>query len=353
MELAEHLDTWAPKEGIMPGVMPGINHPKLIMAMDVDYPPYTYLKQAPYDERTDLDEVQGVGADMINGMAKHCGFEVLIMQAHWSDCWGNNEIGHGLVEGWYHGCMTYTHATGKRNRYLEFTNSWAKPNKPAGLIVKLVDGKPAISGDDDLNGRIIVDVTGWAPTADTLNFVVNKCTNERYKGFKIVQGDDLTLDDPSKAKGANDRALLAVLEGKADAMWIYGDQAQNYQCSHGTEEDGWNCELWSGFGKTFAYVQSGMFGWMHNGTTIAMSKKGSGVAAFLDKCFESFRQTQSYYEVCAKEHHGHSQLTTCIPNQYFYSDPHYHEWDVEHMPYMFATSEQPTGCSTGYCTCHG
>merc|ERR1719235_602576 len=117
-----------------------------------------------------------------------------------------------------------------------------------------------------------------------------------------------------KAKGANDRALLAVLEEKADAMWIYGDQAMNYQCSEGTDEEGWNCELWKGFGTTFAYLQSGMYGWMHNGTTIAMTKKGSGVAEYLDDCFEKFRHTKEFYEVCKADHHGHNELNVCIPN---------------------------------------
>jgi len=344
---------WKPMEGPMLSVMPGTGKAKLILGMDVDYPPYAYLKQAPYDRRTDLDDVIGVGADMIKGMAAHCDFDVSIMQVHWNDCWGAGEIGAGLREGWYHGCMTYTHATGARNRYLEFTNSWAKPNKPAGLIVKLDNGKPAFNGHDDLDGKTIVDVTGWAPTADTLFFVKNQCTGKPFKNFKVIQGDTISPNDPKQAKGPNDKALLAVLEGKADAMWIYGDQAANYQCSNGTDEDGWNCDLWKGFGKTFAYVQSGLYGWMHNGTTIAMTKKGSGVAAFLDNCFESFRKTKEYYNVCKIKHHDHNQLSTCIPNKYFKGDPDFHPWTVKDNPYMFKTNKHKTGCSTGYCTCSG
>lgn len=341
---------WTPLEGQIPAVMPGMERPKLIMGVDVDYPPYALLKQPPFDKRTDLDNVVGVGADMITAMGKHCGFDVAIMQVKWADCWGKNEIGPGLREGWYHGCMTYTHATGVRNRYVEFTNSWAKPNKPSGLIVKLVDGRPLFNGFDSLHGRTIVDVTGWAPTADTLYFVKNQCTGKAYKGFKIIQGSDIEPNKPKDAKGPNDRALLAVLEGKADAMWIYGDQAANYQCPPGTVEDGWNCDLWSGFGKTFAYVQSGMFGWMHNGTTIAMSKKGSGVAGFLDDCFEKFRQTEEFYKVCATKYHGHSQVQTCIPNEYFKSDPEFKKVDIHHSPYMFPTDQQQ-GCGSGYCSC--
>jgi len=340
-----------PSEGPIASVMPGMSKPKLIMGMDVDYPPYAYLKMAPYKRRDDLDEVVGVGADMIKGMAAHCDFDVTVTQAHWSDCWGNNEIGPGLREGWYHGCMTYTHAAGTRNRYLEFTNSWAKPNKPAGLIVKLVDGKPSFSAKDNLSKKTIVDVTGWAPTADTLYFVKNQCTGEAYKGFEIIQGDEIKPQNPDEAKGPNDRALLAVLEGKADAMWIYGDQAENYQCSPGTDEDGWNCDLWKGFGTKFAYIQSGMYGWMHNGTTIGIMKKGSGMAELLDECFESFRQTEAYKDVCAKKHHGHSQLSTCIPNKFFKDEKDYHPYNVKDNPYMFETTKQKGGCSTGYCTC--
>merc|ERR1719456_1636575 len=110
--------------------------------------------------------------------------------------------------------MTYTHAAGVRNRYLHFTNSWAIPNKPSGLIAKLENGVPVgIDGNSDLSGKTIVDVTGWAPTAETLHFVKNQCTGEAYEGFTIVQGNDIVLDNPGVALGANDKALQAVLEG--------------------------------------------------------------------------------------------------------------------------------------------
>jgi ABC-type amino acid transport substrate-binding protein len=326
---------------------------KLIMGMDIDYPPYAYLKKPPYLSPSDLDEVAGIGADMIKGMAKHCNFDVVVTQAHWNDCWASDEIGKGLLQGWYDGCMTYTHSVGVRNRYMEFTNSWAKPNKPAGLIVKLTNGVPTLDGSDNLHGKTIVDVTGWAPTTDAFYFVNNECTGERFSGFSIIQGDDVTLARASEAKGPNDRALLAVLEGKADAMFVYGDQAASYQCEPGETQDGWNCDLWKGFGKDFAYIQSGMFSWMHNGTTISMSKKGSGVAEFLDECFESFRHTKEYYETCKTEHGDppKSQLNNCVPNSYFSADPQYKPWDIRKEPYMFSSKEHKDGCSSGYCGC--
>jgi len=358
--------SWQPAEALLPGVMPSVNgRPKFIMAMDIDYPPYAYTRTAPFENKTDLDEVVGVGADMIKAMGNFCGFDVEIVQAHWSDCWSAGEIGPGLLQGWYHGCMTYTHATAVRNRYLEFTNSWARLNKPSGLIVKLVGGKPKISGMDTLSGKTIVDVTGWAPTADTLYFVKNQCTGDTYASdFTVVQGDDLTLPTSggfpaSMAKGPNDRALLAVLNNLADAMWVYGDQASNYHCASPTDvKDGWSCELWSKFGTDFAYVQSGMFAWMHNGTTVAMAKKGSGIAEALDCCLADFMESREFLDTC-KIMHGegtaaHSQLKTCIPNHHFHSDPDYEEDDIHHEPHMFATSAMAAGghtCATGYCNC--
>ena len=158
--------------------------PRLIMAVDINYPPYAYTRTPPYPDEFNgtranypLDEVVGVGVDMIKALGKHCGFDVTITQAKWSECWDTFHIGEGLREGWYHGCMTFTHAAGERNRFLDFSQAWAEKNKPAGLITRLdANGVPHIHGTNTLENLTIVDVTGWAPTADTLNFVSNQCT---------------------------------------------------------------------------------------------------------------------------------------------------------------------------------
>jgi hypothetical protein len=346
--------------GPIGGVSPSYKKPHIIMGMDVDYPPYAYLKEAPYGSAADLDEVVGVGADMIKAMAKMCDFDVTITQAHWADCWGAGEIGQGLKEGWYHGCMTYTHAAGVRNRYLDFSNGWAIKNKPSGLITKLNNGVPVLSPMSDLSGKTIVDVTGWAPTADTLHFVNNQCTGSTMADdFTVIQGDDLYSEEEIATLGLlgpNDMALQAVLDGKADGMWVYGDQAANYHCAAGETQEGWNCDLWGGFGTTFAYSQSGMFGWMYNGTTVAISKKGSGLNELLDPCLEKFMQTKEFLETCKIEHGdpAHSQIETCVPNAYFYEDPHYHAPTPSSSPYMFGGLDYAGGiqsCSTGYCGC--
>ena len=38
-------------------------------------------------------------------------------------------------------------------------------------------------------------------------------------------------------------ALVTLLNGEADAMWVYADQAKNYQCSDGVTAN-WDCDLW-------------------------------------------------------------------------------------------------------------
>ena len=204
----------------------------------------------------------------------------------------------------------------------------------------------------------------------------NECKNETYNNtFEVVQGDDIVLNGSYKGvdayvkknnlfdgKGSNDRALLAVLEGQADAMWIYGDQADNYRCPPGEKREGWNCDLWSMFGKHFAYIQVGMYTWMHNGTTFAFSKKGSGLNDLLNPCIDSFLRTETFYDTCKFNHNDHNQLQACLPNKYFETDANYVKPEdqknnmtyVFNRPFSFATRDMVAAghnCSTGYCNC--
>ena len=189
----------------------------------------------------------------------------------------------------------------------------------------------------------------------TLNYsYTDKHPTEYYQ--YVAKGDHPV------AKGENDKALLAVLEGQADAMWIYGDQAENFKCEGGDTQDGWDCELWSRLGKDFAYIQTGMFPWMHNGTTFAFSKKGSGLNELLNPCIESFLPTKEFYDTCKKPHRNHNQLQTCVPNEYIKADKDYvSDADqaanmsyVYNHPHFFATKNLTAAgrnCSNGYCTC--
>ena len=110
--------------------------------------------------------------------------------------------------------MTYTHTIGVRNRFLEFSHGILSHNKPAGLITRLVNGVPVVSPQSDLSGIKVVNVAGWAPTKDGLSLVENTCsTNKRFKGYTMV----------TPATIGPDAAMKMLLDGSADAMWIYAD----------------------------------------------------------------------------------------------------------------------------------
>ena len=85
----------------------------------------------------------------------------------------------------------------------------------------------------------------------------------------------------------NDVALAMLMDKTVDAVWIYADHAEKYQCDD-KRIDSWNCDLWDGFGTDFAYIHTGMFEHATNGTTLAMTKKGSGINDILNPCIDKF-----------------------------------------------------------------
>jgi len=189
-----------------------------------------------------------------------------------------------------------------------------------------------------LEEKKVVDVAGWAPTADGLDFVKNKCTGENYDG-----GYELLVADG--ADNNNELALSWLYEGTADAMFVYADQAYNYKkvCTAGGE--GLDCAKWNEFGQKFAYVQTGQFGYVHNGTTLGLAKKGSGVIELLNPCLEKFMKTRKYFEVCEK----FDMLDTCYRNEFFPPIE-----DVHIKDYNKPTEEHDKNdCSSGYCPCTG
>jgi len=116
---------------------------------------------------------------------------------------------------------------------------------------------------------------------------------------------------------------------------------KNYQCQAGVDSTEWDCSLWAGFGTTFAYVQTGQFGYVVNGTTLALAKKGSGVANKVNPCLWRFLKTKEYHDICQKHH-----LTAqCYPNQYFTSQ------DYSTKEYNLPTQSHTGDCSNGYCPC--
>jgi len=154
---------------------------KITLATDVDWPPYAFFNVG---EAGISGGLAGFGKDFGEGMADACGLEITFVQTNWANCWDPDGykpdspgIGKGLLNHWFDGCSTYTHAQGVRNRFVEFTNSILDANKPAGLLTLLrEDGTPRVDGKENLAGRKVVDVGGWVPTADGMEYVKNQCT---------------------------------------------------------------------------------------------------------------------------------------------------------------------------------
>ena len=101
--------------------------------------------------------------------------------------------------------------------------------------------------------------------------------------------------------------------------------------------------LWEGFGTKYAYISTGLFDHAFNGTTLAIGKKGSGLAAVVNPCIDKFAATKAYYDLCVK----YDMVGSCLPNSYFPADT------SAPKPYMKATKDQATtSCSDGYCGCN-
>merc|ERR1719148_240189 len=297
--------------------------------MDVDYPPYTAIGE-------DL-LLSGFSPDFAKGLEEICYVDIEVVQASWAECWGSDKIGPGLLNANYHGCAAYTHTKGVRNRYLEFTKPILAMNKAAGILTRLENGEPVVSGSSNLSGVTVGDVTGWAPTSDVLATSTNQCTDKEFSGFTLVP------NEPAEGENANDVALKQLLDGETDALWIYADQAHNYasKCEEDADQS-WDCDMWKRFGTDFAYVQTGSYDYMNTGTTLAMSKKGSGLARTLNPCIEAYIETESYYTLCKK----YGLEADCFQNKFFPSIE-----DEEPKDYSKPTNELSGDCAKGYCPC--
>lgn len=167
-------------------------------------------------------------------------------------------------------------------------------------------------------------------TADTIDYVENTCTGKPFKGFNMIQPEE----------SGNDAALRMLLEGKADAMYVYADQASRFKCTEGSSNE-WDCELWSRVGKTFAYIHTGMFGYARGGTTLTMAKKGSGIAEIVNKCIDKFVETKWYLHLCRK----YDLVDSGFPNKYFPEGA-----GTPHI-YDLPSTNHTASCADGYCGC--
>ena len=87
----------------------------------------------------------------------------------------------------------------------------------------------------------------------------------------------------------------------------------------------------------------GLNGWSLNGTTLAISKRGSGLKDVLDPCIHTVSQTKNYTDMCE----SYWSPDTCIQNEFSSgsgSTSYHYDQD------MNARTDSYT-CADGYCTC--
>jgi len=216
---------------------------------------------------------------------------------------------------------------GERELSLEFTQSILSEKKTAGILTRLKDGVPVVSPSrTNYTGVKLGDVTGWAPTADTFVYTKNRCV---AGDPNFVKSNALVTDLPD----GNAAAISALLDGTIDALYIYADQIDNFIKA--------GSALAQGFGTKFAYIHQGLTGWSVNGTTLAISKRGSGLASVLNPCIEKVVQSQEYADVCEKY-----PTLNCIPNAFSDTVTGQVHYDAP----MDGRADSFT-CSDGYCTC--
>jgi len=324
-----------PIPGVLQGKGSGQGH--VLLAMAPDYPPYTqFTSSVP----TDLG---GFNLEIGHALEAVCGVKVEFILDSWSECYTakpkrldsfskvQEYVGEGIQNGRVHGCTGYTHTKGERGLSLEFTDSILGKLKTAGILTRLVDGKPLVSPmTTNYTNVKLGDVTGWAPTPDTFEFNFNYCDG----GKQFVPPANGTIK-PSGVDG-NLAAIRGLRDGDYDALYIYADQIYNFIKSGDPLYD----DIANGFGTDFAYIHTGLDQWSINGTTLAISKRGSGLKQVLDPCIAALVKTQTYQDICTK----HFNASSCINNPAAAAGPIFYDAKMNER------TDAKT-CADGYCTC--
>jgi len=322
-------------EPALPGFAKGGRKvPRILLGVDL-WNPYVFI------DPEDSGNMKGLLPEFIDLMQSTCtDIDVSWTHTQWGKCFsepesGGSWVGDDIKIGAVHACAGYTHLSGVRNRIFEFSNAITQPSaNTAGFITRLVDGVPAVSPTSDLSGVKVVDVAGWAPTADNIQAVKNDCTGDSFAYSEI---------EFVAAGGEGNAAAMAKLKsGEADAMWVYSDQA--FHCQEALDTP--DCAGWEGLGTDYAYIHTGMVS-TPNGTTISISKRNAGVAALLDPCIQKAMETEAYKNLCGKL----GLLSDCFPNSHFDmgSIPAKKHFDKPHS--AKTAEEKAKRCADGYCSC--
>ena len=324
----------------IPGIATKTVGAHVVLGLQPDFPPFaTFTDSNP-------KQLAGFNVEFAKLMLPICNMQVDTILYQWDDCWGpapaalqnlpgpgiTEYIGKGILQGEIHGCTSYTHTVGERNLALEFTHSILGSLRTAGILTRLdSEGRPIVSPRRfDYTGIKLGDVTGFAPTADTFQFTTNWCAEGGPQQFRT--SDPLITSLPT----GNAAAISALRDGTIDALYIYADTLFTLF------EANPNDPVIAGFGTEFAYIQTGLDGWSINGTTLAISKRGSGLADVLNPCIEKVAKTQEYTELCER----FFLPSECIQNEF--STPSTSE---EFFNVRMDLRTDELVCTDGYCRC--
>ena len=321
----------------VPGVLGGGPtlgaHAHVVLGIAPDYPPYTAWGGGDGEPIA----LSGFSYEIGGLFEPMCGIKVDYALSTWSQCWTKKEntrsapyfaeiaeyVGDGIEAGIVHGCAAYTHTKGERGLSLDFTHAVLGDLKTAGILTRLEGGAPVVSPSlTDYSNVKLCDVTGWAPTLDTFKFNKNYCTSDHAKFVGTPTA--MAEDGPAFA-------VQALKDGTCDALYIYSDTLK------GELEKEAPASWASGFGTEIGYIHTGLDQWSLNGTTFAISKKGSGLPALLNPCIDKVVQTAEYRAICEK----YFSPTSCIGG-------------TDEILFYDATMDTRTDaytCADGYCTC--
>merc|ERR1719473_442025 len=91
---------------------------------------------------------------------------------------------------------------------------------------------------------------------------------------------------------------------------MYADMIEEKKVCNGCS---WDVSLYEQSGRSYAWIHTGVTEHMANGTTLTLSKKGSGVPGLVNPCIERALKTEAYYDACRK----YNLVSECYPNQFF------------------------------------
>jgi hypothetical protein len=89
--------------------------------------------------------------------------------------------------------------------------------------------------------------------------------------------------------------MRKLLDGNADVLFVYQSIVSDRKdCTH----SGCDPSLYDGLGTKYAWIHTGLLDYQLNGTTLAMTKKGSNLVDTINPCLRSVMRDTWYQNLC-------------------------------------------------------